>query len=206
MQISDSRRFLFVHVQKTGGVSIDKLLTEHVDDLRHFGSRHLTLGQALKKEPDLAHYWTFGFVRNPWARMVSWWAMIDNWREKWGPDSGREPATGVMAGNKFWHGTAKYADFDEFVMRGPDEWARLRTPQIDYLTTPHRRADFIGRTETFDADVRAVCARLGLPIPDEAPRHNVHTYTGYQESFSDATRQRVAEVFAKDIDLFHYEF
>ena len=122
------------------------------------------------------------------------------------PDSGREQAPGVMGGNKFWHGASKYADFEEFVMRGPDDWGRLRTPQIDYLRAPKRRADYIGRTETFDADVRAVCARLGLPIPDEAPRHNVHTYTGYQDSYTDATRQQVAEVFAKDIELFHYDF
>ena len=207
MQISDGHRFLFVHVQKTGGVSVDKLLAQHVDDLRDYGARHMTLTSVLKREPALATYWTFGFVRNPWARMWSWWSMIENWRDKWGPESQREGRSkGIMAGNPFWEGAARYADFEEFVVRGTTEWARLNTPQIDYLTTETRRADFIGRTETFDADVRAVCARLGLPIPDVAPRANVHTHAGHREAYTQRARDVVAEVFAADIAAFGYEF
>ncbi len=203
MLISDHHRMLFVHVQKTGGVSIDRMLRGHIDDLRSVASRHATLSRILKNEPDLHSYWTFGFVRNPWTRMVSWWSMIEKWNKFNGPRSGKEHGDKKL--NPFWVAADSYTDFEEFIMRGPEDFRRLRTPQIDYLTTPHRRADFIGRTESFNADIRAVLARLNLPLI-EPEQHNVSKHGKHQGYYTDATRTRVGEIFAKDIELFGYEF
>jgi hypothetical protein len=201
--ISDHHRMLFVHVQKTGGVSIDRMLRAHVDDLRAVASRHATLTRILKAEPDLRDYWTFGFVRNPWTRMVSWWSMIEKWNKFNGPRSGKDQGDKKL--NPFWVAADAYQDFEEFVMRGPDEHRRLRMPQIDYLTAKHRRADFIGRTETFNADIRAVLARFDLPLI-EPEQHNASKHGSHQAYYNDVTRQRIADLFAKDIDLFGYEF
>lgn len=203
MLISDSRRLLFVHVQKTGGMSIDRMLRAHVDDLRSVGPIHSPLARILRAEPGLHDYWTFGFVRNPWARMVSWWSMIEHWYRVSGPGSGKD-MTGRRL-NRFWVEAGTYQGFEEFVLRGTEEHRRLRTPQIDYLTAPHRRADFVGRTETYAPDVRAVVARLGLP-PIEIEQHNTSVHGHHREFYDDATRTRVAEVFAQDIDLFGYRF
>ena len=77
MRVSDSQRLLFVHIPKTGGATVERVLDNNVDDIRFERSRrHDTLSEILEREPDLSAYWTFGFVRNPWSRMVSWWAMI----------------------------------------------------------------------------------------------------------------------------------
>lgn len=206
MLISDSHRFLFVHVQKTGGVTIDKMLKGHVHDLRSHGGRHATLGQILRKEPVLRDYWTFGFVRNPWTRFVSWWSMIDKWDGKWGPSSGRQyTGKGMRAGNDFWRAVAGYSDFEEFILRGTQEWSRMRTPQITYLTSGARRADFIGRTESFQDDIRAVLARFDLPLV-EPGHHNRSEHDGHRQFYSDTTRERVAELFRKDIEAFGYKF
>ncbi|MFL6003404.1 MAG: hypothetical protein ACJ72P_11385, partial [Nocardioides sp.] len=51
MLASHDRRFLFIHVQKTGG-------------------------SAIEQHPELAGFFTLGFVRNPWERFHSWHAMI----------------------------------------------------------------------------------------------------------------------------------
>lgn len=203
MLISDSHRMLFVHVQKTGGVSMDRMLRASIDDLRSVATRHSTLTRILRAEPGLRDYWTFGFVRNPWVRMVSWWSMIERWNKFNGPSSGKDLSGRQI--NTFWVAAGEYRDFEEFVMRGPDEHRRLRTPQIDFLTSPHRRADFIGRTETYNADVRAVLARLGLPLI-EVEQHNTSRHGSHEEFYTDATRQRIADVFAKDVDLFGYRF
>lgn len=203
MLISDHHRMLFVHVQKTGGVSIDRMLRAHIDDLRAVSARHATLGRILKAEPELHAYWTFGFVRNPWTRMVSWWSMIEKWNKFSGPRSGKDH--GEKAMNPFWVAADSYHDFEEFVMRGPDEHRRLRMPQIDYLTAKHRRVDFIGRTETFNADIRAVLARFDLPLI-EPEQHNVSKHGGHQSYYTDATRERIGDIFAKDVELFGYEF
>ncbi len=117
--ISDQHRMLFVHVQKTGGVSIDRMLRGHIDDFRSVASRHATLTRILKNEPELHAYWTFGFVRNPWTRMVSWWSMIEKWNKFNGPRSGKEHGDRRL--NPFWVAADSYGDFEEFIMRGPEE-------------------------------------------------------------------------------------
>ncbi|MCW2764696.1 MAG: Sulfotransferase family protein, partial [Nocardioides sp.] len=59
-----------------------RLLKEQLGDaeVRHVAKRHSPLELILAREPELTQYWIFGFVRNPWDRMVSWWSMIENWR------------------------------------------------------------------------------------------------------------------------------
>ena len=201
MIVSDSHRLLFVHVQKTGGVTISRLLEEQLDDVRKTSTRHATLRKILADEPGLAEYWTFGFVRNPWDRMVSWWSMIHDWRT-W---MNRKQIPLETRGNRFWQRAAEYPDFETFVLRGPDDFRRVRRPQIDYLVTRDRRADFIGRTESLGDDAATALERFGLSAA-AIGRHNTSQRTGYRDYYNPTTRARVAEVFAKDLDEFGYEF
>ncbi|MBS41990.1 MAG: hypothetical protein CMH83_02190 [Nocardioides sp.] len=201
MIISDSHRMLFVHVQKTGGVTMTNLIKSQVDDVRSNQKRHAPLRRILKKEPALTHYWIFGYVRNPWDRMVSWWSMIENWRD-WSDRKGIETSE---RWNPFWRGSMEYDSFSDFVLRGTDDFPRLRRPQIDYLTAPGRRADFIGRTENLTADSRFALEHFGLST-EGLGHDNKSKREGYREYYDDATRKRVADVFAKDVTEFGYEF
>ena len=203
MLASESRRFLFVHVQKTGGTTVQSVLKAVPDARRPEGIRkHAGLRLALRRNPEFADYWIFGFVRNPWARYVSWWEMIQ-----------RAKASGDAAGwsrrmmaSDFIGGAAKYPDFDTFVERGPEDYNRLSHNQINYLSTRTRRADFIGRTETFADDMRTVLSRLDLPVPEEIPQKNKSEYGGYRDYYTPATRDRVGELFKDDVDTFGYDF
>lgn len=206
---SPSARVLFVHVQKTGGLTVEALLREALPDAHPItglnDGKHAKLGTALRAHPELADYWTFGFVRNPWARLASWHAMI--MRRHTGASSGNEVVAGRIRNNAFWSRVgAELPDLESFVLRGPDEFRRLRTPQIQYLRTGDRRADFIGRTESLDDGVRTVFEHLGLPLVEAAPRRNAGPIRDYREHFTPAMRDRVAEVFAADIRAFGYEF
>ena len=206
MRFSDSHRMLFVHVQKTGGQAVRDILATHIDDLRGVRrrqSKHETLRVILKREPELFGYWTFGFVRNPWARMVSWWSMIEG-RAQVATES--EWGRGRLEKNPLWRTASQYPDFETFIFRGTEEFKELRTPQLRFLTTKTRRADFIGRQETFDADMRAVLARLGLPPHEGTPLRNPSEHGHYRDYYSDASRKRVAEIYSTDIAAFGYEF
>ncbi len=209
MLISDERRMLFVHIPKTGGASVEQLLREACPDARTAGrQRHARLRRILAQHPELADYWSFGFVRNPWARMVSWHAMIDTWNHRWGPASGR-PQDGrwgsTRDGNALWRAVAGYADFEEFVLRGTAEHERLAMPQLDYLVDRDQRADFVGRTERLADDMATVQRRLGLPV-SEIPRRNATSHGSYRDYYSPAARDRVGEVYAKDVAEFGYDF
>ena len=199
MLISDDRRMLFVHIPKTGGASIEQLLRESCPDARSAGrQRHARLQRILAQNPDLADYWSFGFVRNPWARMVSWFSMIETWNHRWGPASGR-PQDGQWGstrdGNPLWRAVAAYADFEEFILRGTAELDRLAMPQIDYLVDGDLRADFIGRTESLADDMATIQHRLGLPVT-VIPRRNTTSHGSYRDYYSPAARDRVGEVYA----------
>jgi hypothetical protein len=198
---SHDRRFLFIHVQKTGGTTVEHLLKKAVPDVgKPEGCRkHAGLRSALRKHPHVAGYWTFGFVRNPWARYVSWWSMIQK-------VSLPESKASWSRNSQFVQGTAKYPSFEAFVERGPEDFSRLSRPQISYLTTTTRKADFIGRTETFAEDMRAVLARLDLSLPEELPQRNRSTHGSYRDYYTPATRDRIGELFKADIDAFLYDF
>src|SRR5688572_2108450 len=92
MIISYSRKFIFIHAVKTGGTSIGKALAPFINDgdiisgypienpdwPKHSWAKHC------QTRLDLDKFWSFGFVRNPWDRLVSnffWWQQVDktNW-------------------------------------------------------------------------------------------------------------------------------
>ena len=136
--------------------------------------------------------------------MVSWYAMIDDWGRRiaaGGPEAVKN------RGNDMWRAVGEYADFEEFVVRGTEEWPRMGRPQIAYLdaTSHGREVDFIGRTENLAADLRVVQERIGV-TPQAPPRRNRSTHGHYRDYFTDAARRRVAEVYAEDIDRFGYTF
>ena len=209
VRISDSHQLLFVHIQKTGGVSVEEILESRLTDLRvHKGTRHPTrhptLAQILRHEPALVDYWTFSVVRNPWDRMVSWWSMID--RNTQEANAGSDISRERMERRKFWMGVAEYPDFETFVSKGPEEFLRLRRSQFDYLVTPTRRPDWIGRTENFASDARILFERLGLPADTPLPHRNKSTHGSYRDYYTPASRARVAELVNADFEEFGYEF
>ncbi len=203
---------LFVHVQKTGGSTVEALLlrdlpgAERVSGLP--GGRHSTLRQVVAAHPEVRDYWSFGFVRNPWARLYSWHAMVLRRGEV--AEAGRGRMAERVDRSRFWGPVlARYPDFESFVMEAPAEFGRLRRAQVDYLRTrrpQEHRVDLIGRTETLDDDVRRVLVHLGLPVPASVPRTNAGPPTGYRDHYTPAMRDRVAELFSADVEEFGYEF
>jgi Sulfotransferase family len=209
MRVSDARRVVFVHIPKTGGSTIDWMFDNEVPDSRRVkGSRrHWTYRRIVKKEPEIADYWSVGFVRNPWARMVSWWAMGNDVHAR--AAAGRRRALhNLQRRPDVWEPFARYQDdFRAFVLDGTRTVERFGRPQLHWLTLRDgRTTDFIGRVETFLADVNTVRERLGLEPEPEQPRRNPSRHGHYSDYYDDETRQRVAEVFARDIDAFGYSF
>jgi hypothetical protein len=209
MRVSDAQRVLFVHVPKTGGSTVDLIFDEEVDDARRVAgaSRHFTYGRLLGLEPQLTDYWSCGFVRNPWARMVSWWAMTVDMYER--AESGHERASYKVANlQQVWGPLGKYRhDFPTFVLEGTANVKRLRVPQLRRLRAGGRgQVDFIGRVENFVRDVNVVREKLGLDPVEELPRRNRSTHGHYTEYYDDRSRARVAELYAMDIEAFGYTF
>ena len=211
MLVSDAHRMVFVHVQKTGGVTISKVLEDLVPDLRQVperGIRHTTLAQGLQREPELAAYWTFGFVRNPWSRLVSWWAMVQRFKAL--AEGGHAPAQARFDSNAFLRTSREYADFDTFVERGSRELERLRTPQVTYLRASgpygQRSADFVGRTESFQDDLRDGARARGAALPQRAATHQPQPARALHDVLLRCAARPCRQLFAADIEAYGYEF
>jgi hypothetical protein len=209
--VSHARRLLFVHVQKTGGNSVDQLLADVLPDATRVkglpGTRHAKLRAALRQHPEFSDYFVLGFVRNPWARLWSWHQMIVI-RAAAAERARYERVVARFEANNFWKRVAAdYRDFEDFILKGTREVPRIGTPQLDWLRAPDRTADFIGRTEHLADDLTEALRRVGVDVaPDALERRNEGPRTDYREVYTPAMRDRVAEAFADDIEAFGYTF
>lgn len=68
MIINHDLKFIFIHVPKTGGTSV-----YHLPNQNFKKSPEYPLHIPFKDLPNYPDYFSFGFTRNPWARMHSLW-------------------------------------------------------------------------------------------------------------------------------------
>ena len=155
-------------------------------------------------------YYSFGFVRNPWDRIVS--VYRDKIR---GETVGftRFSASGIAhCLDRFdaFKANMSFVDFVYAVSSIPDNMAdeHFRS-QIDYLTSTSGEiaVDFVGRYENLAFDFRQVAEAIGLPANISLPRlQTARRVIHYEEFYTSETRDIVARRFAHDIDRFSYQF
>jgi|SRR5215468_8444806 len=69
--ISDRHRFIFVHINKTGGTSIEKVFEPDADQT-NVAFKHARAAFYRREFPEqFRDYFKFAFVRNPWDWLVS---------------------------------------------------------------------------------------------------------------------------------------
>lgn len=208
MLLSIEKRFLFVHVPKTGGTSVARALDPWVvhpplTPLNKLLSRfrmqrdpakvrlrvHGSLADAYAQLPQefADSLFKFAFVRNPWDRLVSEYSFI------------------LARDNHPRHAEVKaLPDFLAY-LRYEKERARGRS-QARMLAAPDGRPkiDFVGRFENLNADFAEACARIGIDA--SLPHLNKTKHRDYREFYDDASRAYVAEAWADEIEAFDYAF
>jgi Sulfotransferase family len=210
MLFSFQPAFLFIHVDKVAGSSIQRALRAFarpgttsrlrkrltwLGPLNRLGlyremnfPEHATARDVQRCFPRevFAGMFKFGFVRNPWDRLVSRYAYL-----RMNTSHHRSGFVSRMSG------------FEAFVAW---ETAGRKGFQHPYLIDAHGRClvDFIGRYELLHEDFAQVCARLGVQI--ELPHANSSPHEDYRTYYTPATRELVARYFQRDIELFGYDF
>lgn len=214
MIISRARRYIFVHIPKTGGTALSLALEARAakDDIligdtpkarRRAGRwkgvkaagrlwKHSTLADlpGLLTEDEIAALQPVAMVRNPWDRAVSYYHWL---REQ----SFAHPAVGL----------AKTHDFSTFLNHGQTRTALRLWPYGAYLRRrdgAEQQAIFI-RLEHFAADALPFEAHLGfrltLPHANASPRAR-----DWRPHYSDADAALIADLCAEDIARFGYGF
>jgi Sulfotransferase family len=201
--ISFQKRFLFVHIPKTAGNSIQSVLRDYSEDelvalrdeqdgVERFGLRNPKY--KLKKHSILAEYRTalgeaefaglykFTCARNPWDRMIS----------------------------LYFTPTQRPARWDRKKFQKIIEKA---LPVSDYLglnerergNDPFQNVNYIMRFENLTEDFRTVCAALDIP-PVTLPQYNRSNREHYSKYYDKYLRELVHARFAAEIERFGYMF
>ena len=71
--ISHKHKFIFIHIRKTGGTSIEKIFVPTAGNGKNeVPYKHHSSSKMQSKFPkEWKEYFTFSFVRNPWCWLVS---------------------------------------------------------------------------------------------------------------------------------------
>ncbi|KUJ82281.1 sulfotransferase family 2 domain-containing protein [Ruegeria profundi] len=214
MIISRGRRYVFVHIPKTGGTSLAQALEDRAmkDDIL-FGDtpkaikrrkrakaltgkgrlwKHSTLADidGVLSIDELQSLTTFTMVRNPWDRIVSYyhWLRVQRFDH---------PAVSL----------AQRLNFEEFVLHRDTVKSFRLNPARRYMT----RADGVEqcqhyiRLEQFNQDANALFDHLGFNLT--LPRLNrSQRQKDYRHYYTDRSASVVAEACNEDIARFGYAF
>jgi hypothetical protein len=199
--ISFQKRFLFVHIPKTAGNSIQSVLRNYSEDeivalraeqdgIERFGLRNPNY--KIKKHSTLVEYraalgearfrdlYKFTCVRNPWDRMVSYYFRparhVEGWDRK---------------------------EFRKLILKALSvtDYLRLDKREAD----PFGNMDYIIRFENLPDDFRAVSARLGIPAA-QLPLYNRSNREHYSKYYDEELCELIRKRFTPEIERFGYAF
>lgn len=176
----------FIHVPKTGGLSIGHLLNG--EPLAKVHTHHMTAVQLRAITPDWDERFKFVFVRNPWARVASMYAMITK-------DSSRG-----------WK--SKFSKFEGFIVKpyGNSSYAtNFHLTQLEFISDGDKIiVDHVARFENLVDEWKLIATKLNLPT--ELPHRNPGANLDYHQFYTDETREYVGQKYAREIEVFGYEF
>jgi hypothetical protein len=179
--------FIFIHINKTGGSSIENALGLRFE--------HKT---ALEKMREVGpEQWersfTFTVVRNPWDKVASHY----HYRVMTNQTGLGLNPIGLPA----WVKRA-YRERDPFYFDKP----RMFMPQIRWIADDSGRilVDRIARFETLQQDFADICSRIGR---DASLPHLKRSVRGdYRQYYDDESVEIIANWFREDIERFDYQF
>lgn len=214
MIISRGRRFIFVHIPKTGGTALSLALEARAmkDDIligdtpkararrgRLKGARtvgrlwkHSTLSDISGLIPDeeIESFLTFTLVRNPWDRTVSYYHWLRD-------QTFSHPAVGLARTHDF-SGFLNHTQTMTSLRLWPyGAWMRLRSGQ--------ERAGHFVRLERMEEDLVPVEAHLGFGLRLDRVNASIRE-ADWRRYYTDADAQLVADCCAEDIARFGYGF
>lgn len=222
MIISDSKKFIFIHIYKTAGTSVAATLIKHANFMQRvsedvfvtkkiFSALNLILGKV-----NITRQWGTGLGNKH--------ASANDIREFMGSDKYDDYFKFAFVRNSWdWqvslynylktrksdknYGKVSKMSFKQFLISEIDGNAPC---QLDFLTNPSGDiiVDRIGRFESLESDLNLILKDIGIGGIDDLPCLNVSRVDrkSYQSFYDEESYELVKNYFKRDIDYFGYEF
>lgn len=184
--ISDRHKFIFIHVPRTGGTSIEQFLIENEGCRVSHKEKHKSMF-SFKNRVDFSQYFKFSFIRNPWDITIS--KYLTPYYKKINYLGGKD----LLYFLKNYY-SAPHEAGDSF---------------HDYFNP--QQMDFIGRFEDREKDLDYISNKIKVDLDPSFSVKNKEiqkrkSEKHYTEYYNDETIQLVADKYKKDIEYFGYEF
>lgn len=210
MVLSTNPPFLFIHIPKTAGTSVEEALFDY-QDFNYMNEPHPIVGQYktyLTKEMYDSLY-KFSFVRNPWSLQVStykYYVVSNNINITFD-----EYIKWKFGGNPMMYldRITDTGNIEEKKSRLMVAYHMNRLPQLYFLIdeTGEIQMDFVGCMENITEDFDFVCKKLSindyfLPHANKSDS-NGKTFMDY---YTPETKEIINNRFNMDIKVFGYQF
>jgi len=193
--LEEENEVIFIHIPKAAGNAVTQALFGQ-DSPGHFELNRYHEQDELR----FFKYTKFGFVRNPWARLVSAFHFL-----KQGGKSVNDQRFSDAQ-------LARFDDFESFAYALEDElfvdklfkWIHFK-PQYDFLSVDGKlQMDFIGKQECMEEDFARL--KLLLNMPEATLKHvNTSSHNHFKSYYNDRTWDIVSKVYLWDIQSLGYE-
>jgi len=193
--ISHDYKFIFLHIPKTAGLSIIKILGKYNPDEIYYYSHPRIRKYNKVRNKDL-NYFVFTFVRNPFSRILSAFNYLKN---------GGVNIQDRRIRNRFKLDEIDFKTFVKTNIKDDSINTDHFKPQLHYMDYDAKKINFIGKFENLQEDFNIICDKIKIP-KQELPHKNKSKHKHYTEYYDDETREIVAEKYAMDIEYFGYEF
>ena len=193
--INHKYKCIFIHPNKCGGTSIEF----HFAKKRRGIVDHSSLVSWQQDHPEeYKQYFKFGYVRNPWDRLVSDYHY--SIQRKRGEGSNRGVSEGEQMAKRSFADNMKDKNTRLNKRNKPVMSKRWFLDEDGKLGL-----DYVGRFENFNEDFKYICTQIGAEVmlPPHIKKSN---HRPYWEYYDDESREIVARKFHKDIEHFGYEF
>ncbi len=213
--ISIQKKFLFIHVPKTGGNSIQSILKEYSEDeivvndnqdgVERFGvvnrkynvTKHATLTQYSEVlEKDLFQdLFKCAVIRNPWDRMISLYFSPHRGKINWDRDNFVNMIKQIKP--------LQYYIYDH--SNSSSGWLEFIFSKKKKMDQPDQHIDYLLQFERLDDDFKKLCELLDIPFK-ELPVRNRSDHGHFMQYYDEKLKDIVGRKFKEEIDFFGYDF
>ena len=191
--MTKSTKAIFIHVPKTGGMSIIRAIRKYKLDVRY---GHHRISYYNKNE--IQESFTFSFVRNPYDRFVSGFYYLKN-----GGINKQDKKLGELLPNNIEECLIMLKSLDRTQLTVNGVHIFHLTPQFYWH---NREVDFIGKFERLDVDFKKAIKNItdnNITLEKvNASKNNKH----YTEYLSPTSIDCINTIFEKDFEKYGYKF